>query len=197
MTMRLPWLTLPAALIALMIANPAVKSQETESAGKSAPKPKVIDMPSPNRNSRDGATIDTIVLHHTAGGGTAQDTARYFQNQKSRVSSHYIVGKDGAIVQSVDDQDRAWHAGKSAFQGRDDVNDFSIGIEIVNRGDGNDPFTDAQYEALGRLVAYLQDEYHIPRDRITGHKDVALPKGRKIDPAPNFLYERLDRELRK
>jgi N-acetylmuramoyl-L-alanine amidase len=197
MTTRLPWLTLPTALIVLMIANQAAGSQETETAGKSVSKPKVIAIPSPNRNSRDGAAIDTIVLHHTAGGGTAQDTGRYFQNPKSRVSSHYIVGKDGTIVQSVDDQDRAWHAGKSAFRGRDDVNDFSIGIEIVNRGDGKDPFTDAQYEALGRLVAYLQGEYRIPRDRITGHKDVALPKGRKVDPAPNFLYERLDRELRK
>jgi N-acetylmuramoyl-L-alanine amidase len=194
MKIQFPWLSVLPTLLALTIVIPNAEAQRTGAAGVIT-KPEVVAMPSPNHNSRNGAAIDTIVLHHTAGGGTAQDTGRYFQNPKSRVSSHYIVGKDGVIVQSVADKDRAWHAGKSVFQGRNDVNSFSIGIEIVNRGDGKDPFTDAQYEALGRLVAYLQTRYSIPRNRITGHKDVALPKGRKIDPAPNFLYERLDQEL--
>ncbi|MEO6808130.1 MAG: N-acetylmuramoyl-L-alanine amidase [Isosphaeraceae bacterium] len=205
MNTQFPRLTGLATLLALTIAVPAAEAQSSGTARRSAqgrtaraiPKPEVVEMPSPNHNSRNGAAIDTIVLHHTADGGKAQDTGRYFQNPKSQVSSHYIVGKDGVIVQSVADKDRAWHAGKSAFQGRNDVNTFSIGIEIVNRGDSKDPFTDAQYEALGRLVAYLQSQYNVPRDRITGHKDVALPKGRKIDPAPNFLYERLDQELKK
>jgi N-acetylmuramoyl-L-alanine amidase len=67
----------------------------------------------------------------------------------------------------------------------------------VNKGDGKDPFTEKQYEALGKLVAYLQSEYDILRDRITGHKDIALPKGRKIDPADNFSYERLFEEVEK
>jgi N-acetylmuramoyl-L-alanine amidase len=190
------WLSVLSSLLALTIVIPNAEARRTGSAGVIT-KPEVVEMPSPNHNSRNGEAIDTIVLQHTAGGGTAQDTGRYFQNPKSRVSSHYIVGKDGVNEQSVADKDRAWHAGKSVFQGRNDVNTFSIGIEIVNRGDGKDPFTDAQYEALGRLVAYLQTRYNIPRNRITGHKDVALPRGRKIDPAPNFLYERLDLELDK
>ncbi|MFN3430772.1 MAG: N-acetylmuramoyl-L-alanine amidase, partial [Candidatus Sericytochromatia bacterium] len=146
--------------------------------GGKVSKPSVVSMPSPNRNSRGGAKIDTIVLHHTAGGGTAQDVGRYFQNPANEVSSHYIVGKDGTIVQPVADGDRSWHAGPSEFKGRTDVNDFSLGIEIVNRGDGKDPYTDAQYVALGKLVAFMMSEYGIPMDRLTGHKDVALPRGR-------------------
>jgi N-acetyl-anhydromuramyl-L-alanine amidase AmpD len=162
------------------------------------PKPKVIKMASPNKDSRPGgAKIDTIVLHHTAGGGTAKDVGKQFQNPKAEVSSHYIVDKQGAIVQPVEDKDRSWHAGESVFKGRKDVNDFSIGIEMVNKGDGKDPFTDKQYASMGKLVAYLQGQYGIPRDRVTGHKDVALPKGRKNDPAPNFSYKRLFEEVEK
>jgi N-acetyl-anhydromuramyl-L-alanine amidase AmpD len=179
------------------IAAQDKKSKEETQQRKKAPKPKVTQMRSPNQNSRNGAKIDTIVLHHTAGGGTAKDVGRQFQNAKAEVSSHYVVDKEGAIVQAVEDKARAWHAGESEFKGRKDVNDFSIGIEMVNKGDGKDPFTDKQYQALGKLVAYLQDEYGIPRNRITGHKDVALPKGRKKDPAPNFSYDRLDKEIAK
>src|SRR5262249_56973566 len=104
------------------------------------------------------------------------------------------VGKDGIIVQGVPESERAWHAGKSEFKGRKDVNDFSIGIELVNLGDDKDPYTDRQYRSLGRLVAYLQDKYGIPKDRITGHKDIAIPKGRKKDPSNNFSYKRMFEE---
>src|SRR5687767_3009292 len=89
----------------------------TEPTGGGFAKPSVVSMPSPNRNSRNGAKIDTIVLHHTAGGGTAQDVGRFFQNRSAAVSSHYIIGKDGTIVQPVDDGEAAWHAGTSEFKG--------------------------------------------------------------------------------
>ncbi|MEB3223773.1 MAG: N-acetylmuramoyl-L-alanine amidase [Candidatus Sericytochromatia bacterium] len=156
------------------------------------PKPAVVSMPSPHQSSRDGAAIDTIVLHHTASSGTAQAVGSWFQEPASRVSAHYTIGKDGTIVQSVEDAYQAWHAGESEFRGRGRVNQFSLGIEIVNVGDGQDPYTDAQYQALARLVAFMVTEYGIPRDRITGHKDVALPRGRKVDPSENFSYARLN-----
>jgi len=185
-------------LAAVPVARPVAaldkKAREADRKNK-VPKPKVIPMKSPNQDGRGKSKIDTIVLHHTAGAGTARDVGKQFQNPKAQVSSHYVVDKEGLIVQPVEDEARAWHAGKSEFKGRKDVNDFSIGIEMVNKGDGKDPFTDKQYQALGRLVAYLQDEYDIPRDRITGHKDVALPRGRKTDPAANFSYDRLDKEI--
>jgi N-acetylmuramoyl-L-alanine amidase len=166
-----------------------------EPKGGGIAKPPVVSMPSPNFNSRDGAKIDTVVLHHTASSGSAQSTGSYFQNPANEVSSHYIVGKDGTIVQSVADGNRSWHAGTSEFKGRSDVNDFSIGIEICNLGNGTDPYTDAQYKALAKLVAYLQDTYGISWERVTGHKDVALPRGRKIDPSANFSYDRLKSEV--
>ncbi|MNS14367.1 1,6-anhydro-N-acetylmuramyl-L-alanine amidase AmpD [compost metagenome] len=158
----------------------------------------VVKMPSPNSSPRPAGTkIDTIVLHHTAGGGTAQDTGRYFQNPANQVSSNYVIGKDGTIVQPVEDDRRSWHAGESEFDGRRNVNDFSIGIEIVNMGDGKDPYPDEQYQALAKLVTHLQRKYGIPWERIVGHKDVALPRGRKIDPSANFNYEKLRQEVEK
>ncbi|MNR86908.1 1,6-anhydro-N-acetylmuramyl-L-alanine amidase AmpD [compost metagenome] len=157
-------------------------------------KPRVISMPSPNYNNRPAGTdIDTIVLHHTASGGTAQNIGKFFQNPAAQVSAHYTVGKDGAIVQSVPDSKRSWHAGTSAFKGKNDVNDFSIGIEIVNLGNGSDPYTAAQYDALIDLVAYLVQAHGVPMDRITGHKDIALPRGRKNDPSANFDWGRVRR----
>ncbi|MDB5101018.1 MAG: N-acetylmuramoyl-L-alanine amidase, family 2, partial [Cyanobacteria bacterium RYN_339] len=157
-------------------------------------KPNVLSMPSPNFNDRPaGKRIDTIVLHHTGDNGTAQDTGRFFQDPASKVSSHYIVGKDGTIVQPVQDDKRAWHAGVSSYRGVDDVNDFSLGIEIANKGDDRDPYTDAQYEALANLVAWMMQTYNVPMERITGHKYVALPRGRKDDPSNNFDWERMKR----
>ncbi|MFP5500911.1 MAG: N-acetylmuramoyl-L-alanine amidase, partial [Candidatus Sericytochromatia bacterium] len=71
--------------------------------GGGYPKPNTVNIPSPNHSSRNGAKIDTIILHHTAGGGTAQDVGRYFQNRSAQVSANYTIGKDGTIVQSVPD----------------------------------------------------------------------------------------------
>ncbi|HEY9897804.1 MAG TPA: N-acetylmuramoyl-L-alanine amidase [Pantanalinema sp.] len=161
-------------------------------AGGGLQKPAVTQVPSPNFNDRPGGAkdISAVVLHHTAG-GTLESNASFFQNASAEVSSHYIVGKDGRIVQSVADGKRAWHAGKSEFKGRDDVNDFSLGIEIVNTGSGSDPFTEAQYKSIIDLVAWMCQTYDVPLDRVTGHKDVALPRGRKNDPAPNFDWSRV------
>lgn len=99
-------------------------------------------------------------------------------------------------MQAVPDGKAAWHAGKSRFKGRDSVNDFSIGIEIVNRGDNKDPYPDAQYGAVADLVAWLMKTYDVPMDRLTGHRDVALPKGRKDDPSDNFDRDRVRKLIR-
>ncbi|MBO9540615.1 N-acetylmuramoyl-L-alanine amidase [bacterium] len=161
-------------------------------AGGGLSKPAVTQVPSPNHNDRPGGgkDISAIVLHHTAG-GTLDSVANFFKNSSAQVSSHYIVGKDGRIVQSVQDDKRSWHAGTSEFKGRNDVNDFSLGIEIVNDGNGRDPFPESQYKAVIDLVAWMCQTYNVPVDRITGHKDVALPRGRKNDPAPNFDWNRV------
>ncbi|WP_223632299.1 N-acetylmuramoyl-L-alanine amidase [Corallococcus sp. EGB] len=154
-------------------------------------KPAVISAPSPNSDSRDGADIDTIVLHHTGSNNGAGDLA-WMRNPDSKVSAHYMLDRDGKIYQLVGDTKRAWHAGKSELHGvPTDVNARSIGIEMVNDGSGKTAFTEAQYKSLTKLVGYLKQEYDVPMKNILGHKDVAVPKGRKDDPASNFDWARL------
>lgn len=153
----------------------------------SVPKPLTVQMPSANYNERPaGIKIDTIVIHHTAPFESLDKVGYYFQNINTRVSAHYTIGKDGTIIQSVDEKYRAWHAGVSSFLGKYDVNNYSIGIELLNNGDGKDPFTKYQYDALAKLTAYIVKKYDIQISRIVGHKDIALPLGRKVDPANNF-----------
>lgn len=149
-------------------------------------------MPSPNLNERPAETaISAIVLHHTAMAGSARDVGNFFARPSAGVSSHYVVDRSGYIVQPVADAQRAWHAGKSEFQGRQNVNDFSIGIEICNLGDSVEPYSDLQYDAIIRLVAHLVSQYQVPLTGITRHRDIALPHGRKIDTSNNFSVERV------
>jgi len=154
-------------------------------------KPPVVQAASPNFDSRNGADIDAIVLHHT-GTNNGKGDLNHMRNPAAKVSAHYMIDNDGKIYQLVDDQKRAWHAGPSQLHGKPtDVNGRSIGIEIVNDGSGKTPFTDAQYKALTQLTGYLKQEYKVPMENIVGHADVAVPKGRKNDPAPNFDWNRL------
>jgi len=107
-----------------------------------------------------------------------------------RVSAHVLVRRDGEPVQFVPFGDRAWHAGRSVWQGREACNDYSIGIEL--EGTDEVPYTDAQYESLARLLPVLRAAYPaISADRIVGHSDVA--PGRKTDPGPSFDWARVRR----
>lgn len=149
--------------------------------------PQATEMPSPNFNDRKGMAIDTIVLHHTAMASNAVSVGKFFQDPKAQVSSQYVVDRDGSIVRCVADDMRAWHAGKSVFQGRGDVNTFSIGIEICNVGDGVEPYPEAQMKAVIHLTAWLAKTYNvaIPAN-LTRHRDIAIPAGRKNDTSNNF-----------
>lgn len=153
-------------------------------------KPAVIQAPSPNYDSRAGVDVDTIVLHHTASKSSASDL-QAMRSASFDVSAHFLVDRDGTIYQLVDENKRAWHAGESQLHGvRTDVNSRSIGIEIVNDGRGQS-FTSEQYAALNQLVPYLAAKFDVPSRNIVGHKEVAIPVGRKSDPAPNFDFDRV------
>jgi N-acetyl-anhydromuramoyl-L-alanine amidase len=105
-----------------------------------------------------------------------------------RVSAHLLLRRDGELQQFVALKDRAWHAGRSVWKGREACNDYSIGIEC--EGADEVPYTDAQYAALGALLPMLLAAYpRITPDRIVGHSDVA--PGRKTDPGPSFDWERV------
>lgn len=155
--------------------------------------PPMIEMPpTPNSNPRpDNTRISAIVLHHTAMKQDALQVADLFTRPSARVSSHYVVDRTGYIVRSVSDDLRSWHAGNSTFQGVGNVNNYSIGIEICNLGDSQEPYSDAQYDGLIQLMAYLVDRYNIPMERITRHRDIAIPAGRKIDTSNNFSVDRV------
>jgi AmpD protein len=104
-----------------------------------------------------------------------------------RVSAHLLIRRDGQVVQYVPYEKRAWHAGQSRFEGRQNCNDFSIGIEL--EGTDQTAYTDTQYQQLASLSRALMNRYpHITPARIVGHADIA-PR-RKTDPGPSFDWAR-------
>jgi AmpD protein len=107
-----------------------------------------------------------------------------------RVSSHLVISRDGALTQYVKFTERAWHAGRSSYDGREACNDFSVGVEL--EGTDTLPYEAAQYAALAEVVAALCTAYpQLSPDRLVGHSDIA--PGRKTDPGPAFDWERARR----
>jgi AmpD protein len=155
---------------------------------------------SPNVDARPaGMPVDLLVIHNIslpAGQFGGPHIADLFTNRVDfhadpsfadlrglEVSSHFLIRRDGRVVQFVACGERAWHAGTSAFQGRERCNDFSIGIEL----EGSDfvAFSPAQYMALAALTAALGARY--PLAAVTGHQHIA--PGRKTDPGPFFDWD--------
>jgi len=138
---------------------------------------------SPNHGRRPpGVRVDCLVLHADAS-RTEEGTIGWLCDPVSKVSYHFLVHRDGNITQLVPGEMRAWHAGASSFQGRANVNDFSLGVAFANRQDG-EPFQVAQLQRGVELCADLCWEYRIPLTRITTH--AAIAPGRKTDPGPLF-----------
>ncbi|MBA3670393.1 MAG: N-acetylmuramoyl-L-alanine amidase [Gemmatimonadaceae bacterium] len=139
---------------------------------------------SPNANERppEVSGIACVVLHATADEGNERGAESWMRDSRSQVSAHLHVRRDGTVVRLVDDRRRAWHAGASLWHGMTDVNDFSLGWEIANRNDGREPYTDAQYDALVELAASYVGQ-GVPLESFVSHASVAIPLGRKRDPA--------------
>jgi AmpD protein len=161
---------------------------------------------SPNCGPRpQGAAIDLIVLHSISlppgvyGGDEVQalfanrldwDAHPYYQQIRGlEVSAHFYVRREGTLWQFVDCDERAWHAGRSHWRGRDECNDDSIGIELEGIEGG--PFEPAQYETLASLCAAIAQRY--PINHVAGHEHVA--PGRKQDPGPGFDWSELRTSL--
>lgn len=132
---------------------------------------------------------DFVIIHHTAQ-DSLQQTIQTFILERTQVSAHYIIGKDGFIVQMLHDELRAWHAGASKWGNNTDMNSCSIGIELDNNG--FEPFTDIQINNLMILLDKLKKDYNIPAANFIGHADVA-PK-RKSDPSILFPWEKLAKQ---
>lgn len=157
---------------------------------------------SPNFDQRpaEGGTVELLVIHNISlppqqygGNGIIElftnqldpDEHPYYREiHHLRVSSHFLIRRDGELIQFVPCSQRAWHAGQSTWNERQRCNDFSIGIEL--EGSDFEAFTDAQYQQLGKLTQLLQQHY--PLQDIQGHSDIA--PGRKTDPGPYFDWPR-------
>tara|TARA_R110002072_G_scaffold172728_5_gene327073 strand:- start:17364 stop:17909 length:546 start_codon:yes stop_codon:yes gene_type:complete len=159
---------------------------------------------SPNFNKRPvNSSVNLLVIHNISLPPDQFDhpyIELFFQNQLPyeehpyfeclkgvEVSSHFLIKRDGQIIQFVSCNDRAWHAGASSFCGEYNCNDFSIGIEL--EGADTIPYTDEQYQSLDVLTTGIQAAYpEITKDRITGHQHIA--PSRKTDPGESFDWPR-------
>lgn len=164
---------------------------------------------SPNYNERPAETgIDAIVIHSISlppGCFGGDDISCFFTNELDynkdpyydairdlRVSAHLLIHRSGELVQYVNLHSRAWHAGQSQLDGKENCNDFSIGIEL--EGTDNSAFEKAQYETLTDVVLSLKAYFpKISRQRIVGHSDIA--PGRKTDPGTGFNWQLLQKML--
>ncbi len=169
----------------------------------------IVQKPSPNHNSRMGHPIRLIVMHSTV--GSFDSSLGWLRNPASGASAHYLIDRDGAVVQLVADREAAWHAGVSQWRGQEvwarnkqgilvpSLNPISIGIELANStGVAYDPasgkpkpyaewpqpqpYPAPQLVAATMLVHDLMARYHLTRDDVVRHLDVAVPHGRKQDP---------------
>jgi N-acetylmuramoyl-L-alanine amidase len=189
----------PTSLISL---GPSIRVRAGEmpatAAGEFAMSPVAPDsscaaafLASPNHGERkDSRGPDTIILHYTGmtSSGAALD---WLRNPASKVSCHYFIWEDGAVVQLVSEDRRAWHAGQSSWLGETDLNSASIGIEIANPGHdgGLPPFSDAQITSVIALCQDVSRRLAVPAARILAHSDIAPL--RKSDPGENFPWARL------
>lgn len=147
------------------------------------------EVPSPNFNARQ-LPVSMVVLHYT-GMETAEAALERMCDPAAEVSAHYMIDEDGTVTQLVDEEHRAWHAGKSYWRGVTDVNSASVGIELVNPGHefGYRSFPEAQIEALLPLLADIVKRHDVPRANVVGHSDIA--PARKQDPGELFPWEEL------
>lgn len=152
---------------------------------------RVLDAPNvePRRRSR---AVDMLILHYT-GMASAEAACDLLCSATSGVSCHYLVDEDGAIIQMVSEDLRAWHAGVSSWKGETDTNSRSIGIEIQNPGHnlGYRAFPDRQMQAVTDLCRDILGRHAIPAAHVLAHSDVA--PGRKIDPGELFDWGLLHR----
>ena len=140
-------------------------------------------VPSPNFDER---RPNFVIIHGTTN-NTVDRALRTLTDPERKVSAHYLIGRDGTVIQLVDERYRAWHAGASRWGMLTDLNSASIGIELDNNGD--EPFPAVQIEALIGVLQALRERHRIPAANVIGHGDIA-PR-RKVDPSRYFPWRRL------
>lgn len=158
---------------------------------------------SPNFNDRTDK-VKYLILHYT-GMATGQAAIDRLCDEKYQVSAHYVIDDEGQVYALVDEEKRAWHAGASLFEGHEDLNDLSVGIELVNKGHSYEAFgvhpaysgdytafPEPQMQSLISLSLAIIKRHDIKACHVIGHSDVAPL--RKIDPGEKLDWQRLAKE---
>ena len=127
-----------------------------------------------------------VIIHHTAQ-NSCEQTLKTFTLERTKVSAHYVICKDGTVHHMLNDYMRAWHGGIAKWGNNTDLNSSTIGIELDNNG--YESFDPRQINALEGVLASLKTKYSIPDANFIGHGDIA-PK-RKVDPNINFPWQQL------
>jgi len=145
-----------------------------------------------SKKFRKNKDIKLIVVHYT-GMQSRIESVRRLLSLKHKVSCHYLIDRKGEILKMVDDNKVAWHAGKSKWKNYNNLNKYSIGIELVNKGHelGYEKFTISQVNNLIKLCQNLKKKYKIKNSNIVGHSDIAPL--RKKDPGEKFPWQKLQR----
>ena len=146
--------------------------------------------PNYNHKKRSSKKITSIIIHYT-GMQSERESLKRLLSSSSKVSCHYLINRSGKIFRLVEDQNIAWHAGKSMWGKYKNLNKNSIGIELVNKGHrhGYQTFTKIQIKRLVELCKYLKRKYRIKNKLILGHSDIAPL--RKVDPGEKFPWRYL------
>jgi len=145
-----------------------------------------------SKKVRKNKDIKIIVIHYT-GMQSKIESIKRLSNPKYKVSCHYLIDREGKILRMVDDNKVAWHAGKSKWKNYSNLNKYSIGIELVNKGHefGYEKFTIPQVNNLIKLCQNLKKKYKIKNSNIVGHSDIAPL--RKQDPGEKFPWKKLQK----
>ena len=149
---------------------------------------------SPNFGNRPPqSSIDMVVIHYT-GMTNCKAALNRLCNPEANVSAHYVIAENGDIFSLVAEQHRAWHAGESFWKGATNINDRSIGLEIVNTGHelGYKAFPEAQMVAVEYMLREIIERHQFPPNRVVGHSDIAPT--RKRDPGELFDWRRLAKQ---
>ena len=153
---------------------------------------KIITNFSPNysKKRRPIKEIKFVILHYT-GMQSEIESIKRLKNPKYKVSCHYLINRKGKVIKMVDAKYVAWHAGKSKWKKFINLNNYSLGIELVNRGHkyGYQNFTNEQIFNLIKLCKILKKKYSIKKENFLGHSDIAPL--RKIDPGEKFPWKKL------
>ena len=148
---------------------------------------------SPNfsKKIRQKKVIKFVIIHYT-GMQSEIESIKRLKDPEYKVSCHYLITRQGKIIQMVNDNNIAWHAGKSKWKNFTNLNTHSLGIELVNKGHefGYQNFSTNQIKSLIKLCTKLKNKYFIKKENFLGHSDIAPL--RKVDPGEKFPWKKLD-----